>query len=157
MRQLLEKLESMLDVIDTLEARKQKMMEFMDLCPAICFIKDTETGRYIYVNDSFKQFSGQEVIGRTDSEIFPLDDALRWIAHDLQVIKAEEPIQTIETLRTPAGQKAFLVAKFIIVNGGKYLGGIAMELPDTITIRKPKTGKDGPDDTSTTRRTGKLV
>ena len=146
MRQLFDKMEGMLDKIDISEAHRTRIVEFMDLCPAVCFIKEGETGKYLYVNEEFRKLIGQDAIGLTDTDLFPLEDAQRFISHDIEVLKTEKPIQTVEPLRTAhGGKKFFIVDKFIIINGGRYLGGIAVEIPDILIIKKRRTGRKDKD------------
>ncbi|MDD5059595.1 MAG: PAS domain S-box protein, partial [Candidatus Omnitrophica bacterium] len=115
---------------------QQKAM--LDNIPDIAWLKDKQS-RFIMVNDRFARSCGykpEEIIGKTDLDIWPKDLAESYIADDMEVVKSkkrkiveeriadsEGKIQWIETIKTP-----------IFDDQGNVIGttGIARD----ITLRK---------------------
>lgn len=140
MRSIFEKLEEVSEEINHLEEGRERMIIFMDSCPAVCFIKDGESGKYIYVNEAFKKLiNGKDVIGLTDADLFSLEDAKRWVGHDLEVLKCEQTMVTVECWKDETNtQRFFIVTKFVIKNGRKYLAGILVELPEKTLLGRQR-------------------
>jgi len=66
---------------------------------AVIFVKDV-AGRYLLVNARFRELfwpEGSDIHGKTDCDIFPPDEALRFQANDRQVLATREILQTQET------------------------------------------------------------
>src|SRR5205807_538241 len=72
---------------EALRESETRLQAILDNSPAIIFLKDTE-GRYLYVNAQFAKLtsltSGQ-IMGKTDDEIFPPEQAAAFRANDLKV------------------------------------------------------------------------
>jgi diguanylate cyclase (GGDEF)-like protein/PAS domain S-box-containing protein len=102
--------------------------------PAMLFVKDTETRRYLMVNRAGEQVIGrraEELIGRTDREIFP-DIGRRYEQRDTAAIAATGP-QTYEGIHLrPDGRHTHLRTTRIIVDGpdraGQYLLGVSEDV-----------------------------
>lgn len=101
-----------------LRQRDSQQRALLDNIPDIAWLKDEES-RFIAVNESFGKACGRkadELPGKTDFEVWPLELALRYRADDREVMasgmrkRVEEPladqegqIQWIETIKTPIG------------------------------------------------------
>lgn len=110
--------------------KRKKIIEFMHMSPSACFVKNAETGRYEYVNPAFllmMQLREQQVLGKTDIEIFTLQVAQNHTNHDLAVLKTQQPMVVAQKYKDDG--PLFVVVKFLIQNGDKSIGGIALELP----------------------------
>src|SRR3989442_3086063 len=69
---------------EQVQASEARLVAFADHSPAVMFVKDRE-GRYRLVNEQFLQrfrLRRDQGIGRTDPELFPRDQALRFAPHD---------------------------------------------------------------------------
>ncbi|MBI1311195.1 PAS domain S-box protein [bacterium] len=65
----------------------------------MCLIRKDLDGRFTYVNPQFCEFSGRtadEMVGRTDAELFPPALAAKYRQDDLHVLKQRDVLETIE-------------------------------------------------------------
>ncbi|MDD5171740.1 MAG: PAS domain-containing protein [Candidatus ainarchaeum sp.] len=106
---------------------------FMSSTRMVAWIKDTE-GRFVYVNRSFeKTFNKnlQELVGKTDADIFPKKIAETLHANDAEVLRTGRNIETEEQVPAPDGTlRRWQVFKFplSIESERKYIGGFALEI-----------------------------
>jgi PAS domain S-box-containing protein len=119
---------------DALRASEERFSMFMKHLPGAAWVKDVH-GRYAYVNDQFLQNSAktlEEVIGKTDSELFPDPIVDVFARNDRQVLESGEAIQVVETF--PVDQpKFFLVTKFPILGSDDCpisTGGVAIDVTE---------------------------
>jgi PAS domain S-box-containing protein len=72
--------------------------------------KDTQ-GRFTFANRKFCQSIGrelEEILGRSDFDLFPADLAAKYHRDDLRVITTQENLDTIEAHQGPHGEKLFV-------------------------------------------------
>src|SRR6266446_6960031 len=122
---------------DQVQASEARLLAFADYSPAVMFLKDRE-GRYRLVNEQFLQRFGlrrDQVIGRTDLEVFPRDQALRFAANDAEVLAGGVPLQFEESARYIDGERVSLVAKFPLPDASGVVTGVGGVATD-ITERK---------------------
>ena len=122
---------------EQVRASEARLMAFGDHSPAVMFLKDRE-GRYRLVNEQFLQRFGlrrDQVIGRTDLELFPRDQALRFAANDAEVLSRGAPLQFEESARYVEGERISLVAKFPVPDASGAVTGVGGVATD-ITERK---------------------
>ncbi|HOD36932.1 MAG TPA: PAS domain S-box protein [Syntrophales bacterium] len=117
--------------------RQQKAL--LDSIPDIAWMKDAQD-RFIAVNEAFGRFCGKEtgdVIGRSDSDIFPPDTAQRFHSDDQAVRKARQR-QTVEkAIVTERGETTWLeTVKTPILNDGNEVIGTAGIARDITERRK---------------------
>jgi two-component system sensor histidine kinase UhpB len=101
------------------------------------FVKDRE-GRYRFVNLQFLQRFGlrrEQVLGRTDAELFPHGQAAAFSANDAQVLATGVPLQFEETARYVDGERVSVVIKFPVHDTAGAVVGLAGVATD-ITERK---------------------
>jgi hypothetical protein len=136
-REHMEKLRALSATLDASEHKRQKVLDFMQKAPMICFVKDAETGRYQFISAKGAEAVGlpeNQIIGKTDWEIYPENIAKMLLAHDIKVLKEREEFIAIES-RTYADKTAlYLVSRFLIENGATLIGGFAFEIPDTFRL-----------------------
>lgn len=114
----------------------------VDITPSPIYLKDSNY-RYLLVNKRYEQLahiSEQEIIGKTDFEIFPEPVALLFRSQDEQVVKRKAVLEFEETIELPDGECSFITSKFPLTDeeGNIYaIGGFCTE----ITQRK-KTEKE---------------
>src|SRR5439155_1196938 len=92
---------------EQVQASEARLLAFADHSPAVMFLKDRE-GRYRLVNEQFLQRFGlrrDQVIGRTDLELFPRDQALSFAANDAEVLARGVPLQFEESARYIEGER----------------------------------------------------
>jgi PAS domain S-box-containing protein len=83
----------------------QPLRQILDQSGAIVFLKDRD-GRYLLVNRGFEDVAGlcmEEIIGKSDEELFPAELALRLRHNDLRVLHELKTLQFEETGDFPAG------------------------------------------------------
>jgi PAS domain S-box-containing protein len=106
-----------------------------DFVESQVFVKDIE-GRYVFANNQIEIESGiphDEMIGRTDAELFPGADTDSWRANDLAVIESGETVTVEEQFERPDGLQTFLSLKFPLLDddGRAYaLAGISTNITE---------------------------
>jgi len=136
-------------VIDISERKAaEKIIEYernlnrtiLNLLPAAIWVKDKE-GRRLFVNKAELELSGKnsedEVIGKTDFELYNETDALKFTEEDKFVIEKGKPILNIEDKITkPDGSEIYLLgAKVPLRNSKNEIIGI-VGVNNDITERK---------------------
>jgi PAS domain S-box-containing protein len=134
----------MSELIDPPRAAEAGLLEHRALLESVfdfvesqVFVKDVE-GRYVVANQQIEIESGvphDEMIGRTDAELFPGADVAGWRLNDLAVIESGEAVTVEERFERPDGVQTFLSMKFPLLDedGRAYaLAGISTN----ITARK---------------------
>ena len=93
------------------EARLQAML---DHSPSLIFLKDLK-GRYLDVNQQFERtfhLTRQDIIGKTDHDIFTPEQATAFRANDLKVLEAGRSLQFDEAALHDDGPHTSIVSKF---------------------------------------------
>ncbi|MCX6220726.1 MAG: response regulator [Bacteroidia bacterium] len=84
---------------EALQNERALFRTIIDLIPDAVYVKDSE-GRKILANPKEVQFAGkkseEEVIGQTDFDLYPEDDAAHSLSEDRIVIQSENPILNAE-------------------------------------------------------------
>jgi two-component system, cell cycle sensor histidine kinase and response regulator CckA len=89
----------------TSEARYRSLIENL---PQAFFSKDLE-GKFTFVNSAFCRFIGipsEDIIGRTDEQLFPRGMVLKLKAEDVRVLSKNQPLHSTEPHELPDGRKA---------------------------------------------------
>lgn len=88
------------DTPDTaLEDAEARLQQVVDNTPALIYAKDRE-GRLLFVNREFERLTGfpaREIVGRTDSDLFAPDLAVRFRRNDLRVLLEGRAIEFEES------------------------------------------------------------
>ncbi len=93
------------------DARLQGMLDYS---PNLIFMKDLQ-GHYVDVNKQFEQtfhLTRQDIIGKSDQDIFPPEQAAAYRANDLEVLKTGRSIQFEEVAVHDDGLHTNIVWKF---------------------------------------------
>jgi two-component system, cell cycle sensor histidine kinase and response regulator CckA len=119
---------------ETLRHSQARFTAFMQYLPGIAFIKDLD-GKYVYYNDaSWPQFAKnpEDIIGKVDQELWPVEDAARYRANDNEVIESGRPVEFVELVAQADGQHSWLIYKFPIIENGKValVGGIGIDITE---------------------------
>jgi PAS domain-containing protein len=140
-RPFLNRLDALTSVLEKNEIKRQKILDFMRQVPCICFMKNAETGKYEYVNREMCEIthrSEEQIVGKTDLELFPLEDAQLRRRYDLRVMKTKRPIVYI----TQRDGKLFIFSKFLVINGNEAIGCFGLELPPLFTLENKESESD---------------
>lgn len=118
-----------------LAEKEQRFTLFMQHYTGVTFIKDTDS-HVLFVNnawlDIFKK-KLDEVVGKTDEELWPEDIAQELIKNDRLVIESKSSLQCVEMLPDENGMRQWLVNKFPMfdANGNvQMIGGIAIDVTE---------------------------
>ncbi len=120
---------------EALRDSEARFRAIMDNSPALIFIKDLN-GRYLQANRQFETVSHltqEDLVGKTDAEIFPPDQAAAFHDNDRKVLEADAPLRFEETALHDDGPHTSIVVKFPLRNadGRCYaMCGIATDITD---------------------------
>ena len=135
---------SSLSINDRLAAGKalheseERFYAFMDASPALAWVKDAD-GRLIYVNKSWERvygFKRDDVIGKTQFDIFPFDLAEKFRTSDLEAQIAHAGTEVHEESFTLKGRQYHFNSykfQFRTSSGQRLLGGMAIDVTRRIT------------------------
>lgn len=111
---------ALLDVSDrkraelALSESEARLRVMLDHSPSLIFLKDLK-GRYLDVNQQFERtfhLIRQSIIGKTDHDIFPPEQATAFRANDLKVLEAGRSLQFEEVALHDDGPHTSIVSKF---------------------------------------------
>jgi two-component system sensor histidine kinase UhpB len=120
-----------------LRESEERMRAFTTHSPSLMCMKDRD-GRYRFANDRFLEryhLRSDQVLGRTDAELFPRRQALAAAAHDAGVLARGEPLQYEERASIADGQRVSLVSKFPVFDASGAVAAIGVVASD-ITDRR---------------------
>ena len=112
---------------------EERFRTFLDHAANLAFIKTTD-GRYLYVNSRFEQafcLDQNSVVGKTDDELFPREQADQFQADDRKALEAGTAIEFEETPLYADGLHTTIVVKFPMrdKSGNVYaIGGIVTDI-----------------------------
>lgn len=118
-----------------LRESEARLQAILNNSPTLIFLKDTE-GRYLLVNRAFEQIfhlTREDMVGKTDAEIFSPVQAAAFRANDIKVLQADAPLPFEEVALHDDGPHTNIVIKFPLRDGtGKpyAIGGIATDITD---------------------------
>ncbi len=118
---------------------QSRLAAILDGSPSAIFVKDPD-GRYTLVNRRFEecfQVNREQVLGKTDRELFPPDTARQLGEHDLQAFKAKKALEFEELIRQKNGPHSYLSARVPLVNENQEVFALCGISTD-ITERKEK-------------------
>ena len=117
--------------------QEQLLEAFTAHSPAVMFLKDRE-GRYRFVNRRFLERFGlrrEQVLGRSDADLFPRQQAQAFHANDAQVVARRESVEFEESARYVDGERTNMVVKFPVFDAAGSVTGVGGVATD-ITERK---------------------
>ena len=122
---------------EALRESEKRLQAILDNSPAIIFLKNTE-GRYLYVNPQFARLTPltrEQILGKTDDEIFLPAQAAAFRANDLKVLQAGVALEFEEVADQQDGPHTSIVSKFPLRNAEGKVYAICAIATD-ITERK---------------------
>jgi len=93
---------------------EERFRTFLDHAANLAFIKATD-GRYLYVNRRFEEafrLDHNSIVGKTDEELFPREQADQFRTHDLTVLEAGTAMEFEETPLYADGPHTTIAVKF---------------------------------------------
>jgi len=118
-----------------LRESEERFRTFMDTSPAIVIIKDIES-RYVYCNAPFEKLfnmSAAEVVGKSEFDLFPYEDAVKFTASDQKVLASGQAEVMEHSASMPGGiHRDWWVFKFPLTSpsGQKYVGMQVLDITD---------------------------
>ena len=122
---------------ERLRESEERLRAFTAHSPSLMCMKDRD-GRYRFVNDRFLErysLRREQVLGRTDAELFPRRLALAAAAHDAEVLARGEALHYEERAAAGEGQRVSIVSKFPVFDAGGAIIAIGVVAND-ITDRR---------------------
>ncbi|KJU87034.1 multi-sensor signal transduction histidine kinase [Candidatus Magnetobacterium bavaricum] len=115
-----------------LKHAQDMFFSFMKNSPMAAFIKD-ESGKYIYANEQIARFTNmtiEDIVGKTDFDLFPPETATEVRAHDDMVLAVNKTVDLVETFRQEDGIHQWLVIKFPFKDetGKRMLAGMSIDM-----------------------------
>src|SRR5918994_5288318 len=113
---------------ERLRESEERLRAFTSHSPALMCMKDRD-GRYRFANERFlERYSLRldQVLGRTDAELFPRRQALAAAAHDAGVLARGEPLQYEQRAAASEGQRVSLVSKFPVFDAAGAVVAVGM-------------------------------
>jgi PAS domain S-box-containing protein len=104
-----------------LEATRRRLEAILENTTMPMFMKDDE-GRYIFVNQGHRELfdiTDEEVVGRTDHDLFPREMAEGVARNDRRVLRTGEPLEVEERITVDGEQRTFLSSKVPIYDTGE--------------------------------------
>src|SRR4051812_7871839 len=132
---LRELLENALQREQTLADSERRLRDLIDATAAVIYVKALD-GTYLVVNRRYEEltgFSADQVVGKTDTELWPPEFAAAVRANDLRVLDALEPLEFEEISPDPDSPVTFLAIKFPMfdAHGQPYaVAGISTDITD---------------------------
>lgn len=118
-----------------LRESEARFRAFLDHAPNLAFIKALD-GRYLYANRPFQEAFGLDqtsLIGKTDTELFPHEQADQFQSNDHRVLASGEAMKFEEIALYTNGPHTSIVVKFPVRDGAGRIyatGGIVTDITD---------------------------
>jgi PAS domain S-box-containing protein len=118
-----------------LHENQQRLRAILENSPSIVFLKDAD-GRYLDCNHAFEKLCAlnrERIIGKTDWELFPPQQASEFHSNDLEVLKSGRPMEFEETALHSDGLHTSIVSKFPLRRvAGRIdsIGGIVTDITE---------------------------
>ncbi|MDP1876208.1 MAG: EAL domain-containing protein [Actinomycetota bacterium] len=130
--------------LDRARESSRLLDEVINGSEASVYAKDYDDGgRYVMVNEGWHRVSGtrdEDVLGRTDTDLFPPEVALAYGANDARVIAEDAPLVFEERYQDDAGTVRIVSSsKFPLRdNRGRVwgVGGVSTDISDTVRARE---------------------
>ncbi|MEK6791981.1 MAG: PAS domain S-box protein [Deltaproteobacteria bacterium] len=116
---------------------EKTLRAIIDNSIAVIYLKDAD-GAYKLVNRRFEEIFGismEYIKGKTDADVFPMEEASAFRANDLKLIEGRRPMEFDEQVRHPDGLHSYISVKVPLFGpDGAYAG--ACGISTDITERK---------------------
>jgi PAS domain S-box-containing protein len=122
---------------ERVRSSEARLQAIVDHAPAAIYVKDAE-GRFLVVNrhlEALLRRPREELLGKTDAELWPEEAARNFRAVDIQVLEGGGPITAEELVPQEDGTHTYLSVKFLLPDGSGDSGTLCGISTD-ITERK---------------------
>ena len=112
--------------IDELEISEKRLHAILDNTRAIVYLKEPE-GRYLFVNRQFEKRFGkrrEEMLGKTDHDIFPHHIAAVFRANDVAVIESGTMMEREELADVRGEKRTYISVKFPLLDSAGDTYGV---------------------------------
>lgn len=124
--------------LDRLAATNVFLDTLLEHIPGLIFVKDARTFRYIRFNKATEAYLGrsrEEILNKTDEELFGQREAARFSAHDREMLATGKTIDSYEDfLKFKERDRRLFLSKKIIIpdeaGNPRYILGIAEDVTD---------------------------
>jgi PAS domain S-box-containing protein len=119
--------------IEALSSRRHQLELIVNNTPAVIYMKDA-AGRYLLVNRTFSELfhiGVDDMVGRTDAEVFPGEMGAKFRANDLLVQESGQPVRFEEVAPHDDGPHTYISLKVPVknpVNGEVAVFGISTDI-----------------------------
>lgn len=113
-------------VEEALRENRHFLETILEHSPAVIYSKRKD-GRYVYINREWENtcnLKRETVLGRTDFELFPEDEAQQFRTNDVNAMGAGRMTESQERLDTPLGEQVFLSRKVPLTSSSDEVEGI---------------------------------
>ena len=105
---------------------REAYISLVDSLPLCVLIKDPR-GRRLFANQAYLRWRGvqlEQLVGKSDAELFPPSIAAKFTADDRQVLSARTPLHSVELTRNGRGEERWIerVKSPVIDPNGKVIG-----------------------------------
>ena len=120
---------------DAVRANEARLRGIIDNTTSSIYLKDLE-GRYLLINSAVEQFVGlssDQLLMRSDRELFPREAAERFHETDRRVVQTGAPVEVEEEVPREDGLHTYITVKFPIRNSAGQIvavGGISTDITD---------------------------
>jgi PAS domain S-box-containing protein len=133
---------------EILRRREQQLQAILDNSTAVIYLKDRE-GKFMLINKQFEQLfhiGRDEIVGKTDRDLFPRYMADAFQANDRRVLKEQTALEIEEEAPQDDGKHTFLSVKFPLLDAsGRAYGvcGISTDITERkVAEQALKEGRD---------------
>ncbi|MDQ3870132.1 MAG: PAS domain S-box protein [Chloroflexota bacterium] len=118
---------------------RQRLQALIDNIVAAVYLKDLD-GRYVLANSEVASFAGrtpQQLVGRTDEDVFPSPLARELRLHDQRALEAGGPIEYEEEIERDGGVRTYLSQRFVLRDEHDVpyaIGGIATDISERVRV-----------------------
>ena len=130
-----------------LQESQERLQGILDHSPTVVYLKDCQ-GRFLLINRQFEilfHLTKEQIIGKTNAEIFPADIALEFSKNDRQVLALAKPLQFEEIAPTDDGIHTYISNKFPLYDstGNAYgVCGISTDITERKRLQELQTEKE---------------
>ncbi|MDP9381944.1 MAG: PAS domain S-box protein [Chloroflexota bacterium] len=120
---------------ESLRVSEERLRNILDNTTAVVYVKSTE-GRYTLVNRRFEDLfhvTRQQVLGKTDHDVFPKEIADAYRANDLKVLESGTALELEEVALQDDGPHTYISTKFPLydASGAPYaLCGLSTDITE---------------------------
>ena len=121
-----------------LREQERFLADLIENSGALMFIKDVH-GVYRFVNSKWEEVTGlrrEEVLGKTDSDLFPPEAAAQFRRNDAEVLGSGEFIEFEELFDRPDGRRFYLSGKFPVRGEEGVVAGLCGVIVDITELKR---------------------